>query len=103
MIVHDTYTPESFKILNRTMSRALKYLKDSNGRPQEAFDAALMTLETITPEELVLPLGLHGSLVTLIGYLRESRWKNDPKGGADAISHFYIEMNQEMRRLGLKS
>lgn len=103
MIIHDTYTPESFKILNRVMSRALRYLKDSNGQPQKAFDAASTVLETITPEELVLPLGLHGSLVTLIGYLRENRWKNDPQGGADTIGRFYIEMNQAMRRLGLKS
>lgn len=93
--------PESMEQLKRVVNRAIRHLTNPTAERDQAFKAQSKTLETITPESLLLPYVMHCHLVTLIARLRENYWHNDPSAGADAIKHFNFDLNHEMRRLGL--
>jgi hypothetical protein len=101
LIADDTYTPESFKTLKHVFDRAGKCLEDQTREPSEAFAAASQTIETITPEHLLLTWDTHRELVELIGDLRANRWTKVPQRGIGAINRFHMHLRHEIRRLGL--
>jgi hypothetical protein len=66
----------------------MNHLDDRAAAPDQRFMDASKTLQSIVPEEFLLPNELQNQLMTLMGSLRAGIWKEFPQVGEAEIRRF---------------
>jgi hypothetical protein len=74
--------------LAHVVHRAMNYLDDKMAKPDQRFPPASKALQSIAPEEYLLPDLLQGQLMTLMGSLRAGTWNEFPQVGEAEIRRF---------------